>query len=355
MLLASNSRAFRFAACLIAIVLCGTAANALAEAREHPGFTYYSIGELQAATPSAPTPGLMLMGGGDWVDEAFRWFVERSGNGHIVIVRASGDDELQRRLHDDIGGVTSVQTFVFSRREAADDPFVIKAIERADGIFIAGGDQANYIRYWKGTRLNTALDHHVRQGKPLGGTSAGLAILGATSYGALDGGSITSEEALARPLGAAVTLDSGFLHLPFLDRIITDSHFGKRERLGRLIAFLAKAQTNRLIDHPIGLGIDENTALCIDGDGLGRLYSGSGGYAWLVRAQGAPAIAKPDAALSWTGIDVTGIGPGSLLNLRTTTIERPAFARKAEVRKGALELHEQSIATAPAASKRGNP
>ncbi|MEP6882203.1 MAG: cyanophycinase [Dokdonella sp.] len=332
----------RCIASLLLVICCSISVFAFADQNPHTGYSYYSIGDTKAATPAHPTFGLMLMGGGDWVDDAFRWFVKRSGGGHIVILRASGDDEMQRRLFEDIGGVRSVETFVFSHREAAEDPIVIKAIEHADGIFIAGGDQSNYIRFWKGTPLNVALDHHVREGKPLGGTSAGLAILGATSYGALDGGSITSAEALANPLGAAVTLDQGFLHLRFLDRIITDSHFGKRDRLGRLIAFLAKAQTTQLIKHPIGLGVDENTALCIDSEGVGSVFTGSGGYAWLVQTSTLPAGITADTSLSWAGIDITGVSPASQLNLNTFAVRNPAFERTADVDHGILSIHEHA-------------
>ena len=54
-------------------------------------------------------------------------------------------------------------------------------MRNADGIFIAGGDQSNYVRFWKGTPVAEALDPHVRAGKPIGGTSAGLAMLGGLS------------------------------------------------------------------------------------------------------------------------------------------------------------------------------
>jgi cyanophycinase-like exopeptidase len=76
----------------------------------------------------------------------------------------------------------------------------------------------------------------------LGGTSAGLAIMGAYSYGAMGGGSLVSEEALKDPMGPAVTLVQDCLQLPPLPprQVITDSHFGKRDRLGRLIAFIAR-------------------------------------------------------------------------------------------------------------------
>src|SRR3546814_867548 len=182
----------------------------------------------------------------------------------------------------------SAQTFVFSDRKAASDPAVLAALEAADGIFIAGGDQSNYVRYGKGPPLAAALDRHVGAGKPLGGTSAGLAILGAWAYGAMDGGSMTSEVALRDPFDPGVTLVGDFLHLPYLEHVITDSHFARRDRLGRLVVFVARLRGEGVAD-VAGLGIDEGAALCIDSDGVGRLYPGEqDGFAWLVRLTQAP-------------------------------------------------------------------
>lgn len=327
----------------LALVLLVGACLPLARAVDLPasadrGYRYYAAGNLQATTPQPPSLGLMLMGGGDYVDEAFAWFVERAGHGHIVVLRASGGDGLQHQFYEHLGGITSVQTFVFERREGASDPFLLAAIARADGIFLAGGDQARYIRLWKGTPLNAALDRHVKAGKPMGGTSAGLAILGSVSYGALDGGSINSNRALADPLGAAITLDHDFLHLPFLTRVVTDSHFGKRERLGRLVAFLARAEHDGLVTRPIGLGVDENTALCIDADGIGRVFSESDGHAWLVRPQGAKKTLVAGAPLNAGKVDVTLVGADSRIDLATFHVEDPAFSTTAAIEDGELEL-----------------
>ncbi|RZA07840.1 MAG: peptidase T, partial [Proteobacteria bacterium] len=180
-------------------------------AAETDGYDYYAIGDLEATTPGKVEPGLMLMGGGEWAKEAFRWLADRSGNGHVVILRASGAENAQREFYEDIGGIVSAQTLVFHGRAPASDPRVLEIVRKADGIFIAGGDQSRYVRYWKGTPLNDAINAHVRAGKPLGGTSAGLAIMGAYSYGAMDGGSLTSAAALRDPLGPSVTLVDDFL------------------------------------------------------------------------------------------------------------------------------------------------
>lgn len=307
------------------------------------GYRHYSIGDPQVATPAPTSAALMLMGGGDWADDAFRWFVDKAGHGHILILRASGADDLQRRLHDRIGGMASVQTLVFDDRRAATDAFVLDLVRKADGIFIAGGDQSRYIRFWKGTALNVALDAHVRNGKPLGGTSAGLAILGGVGYGALDGGSITSPVALKDPLGAAVTLDVGFLHMPWLATVITDTHFAKRERLGRLLAFLAKAQHEGLLEHPLGLGVDENSVLCVDANGSARLFSTDGGYAWLVRPPAHTGNPSGHTALTMHNVAITGIGPQSRFDLTTFAIAQPAFEQIADVEHGELRIRPSAV------------
>ncbi len=325
---------------------------------QRAGYQYYEIGDMQAERPAATQPGLMMVGGGDWPYAAFRWMIDKAGHGRIVILRASGSTESQDEFFHRIGGITAAQTLVFEDRRAASDPEVLEIVRKADGIFIAGGDQSNYVRFWKGTPLNDALNQHVRAGKPLGGTSAGLAIMGTYSYGAMDGGSLTSEEALKDPLGPAVTLVDDFLHLPLLpaNQVITDSHFGKRDRLGRLVAFVARLAKERSTAQIKGIGVDENTALCIDGDGAGRIFTDSDGKAWLVvpqalldlKAKGSPQAYKEfmearlqaGQALDFPGFTVTGIGPGSRLQLPAFTVENPAFQSEADVVKGRLVVRQ---------------
>lgn len=310
------------------------------------GYVEYAIGDASAPTLGQVQPGLMLVGGGNWPYDAFRWMNERMGHGHLVILRASGDVEAQQEWFHDVGGIASARTFVFSDRRAASDPAVLDAIAKADGIFIAGGDQANYVRFWKGTPLAQALDAHVRAGKPLGGTSAGLAILGAWSYGALDGGSMVSEDALRDPLNPGMTLVGDFLHMPFLEHVFTDTHFSKRERLGRLVAFVADARA-RGATGIVGLGVDEGAALCVDGDGIGRLFTPiPGGAAWLVVPTAPASVLEAGKPLQIAGVDVTGIGVDSRIDLRTLQVDAPAFRRIAEARDGQLQLRDAAPASA---------
>jgi cyanophycinase len=312
------------------------------------GYVEYAIGDASASTPGPVQPGLMLVGGGDWPYDAVRWMSARMGHGHLVVLRASGDVEAQEEWYREIGGIASARTFVFTDRRAASDPRVLDAIREADGVFIAGGDQANYVRFWKGTPLAQALDAHVRAGKPLGGTSAGLAILGAWSYGALDGGSMLSEDALRDPFNPGMTLVDDFLHISPLEHVITDSHFGKRGRLGRLVAFVANLRS-RGVDGIVGLGIDEGAALCIDGDGIGRLFTPiAGDAAWLVVPTTPAARIEAGKPLDISAVDVTGVGVDSRIDLRSLRVDAPAFRRVAEAHDGRIQVRD----AAPAAAER---
>lgn len=356
----------RVVACIVLSFACAFAhAQAHAEA-DHPGYEYFAVGNVAAETPDKTSPGLLLMGGGREIDEAFKWFAARAGHGHIVILRASGDDELQKYIYHDVGGVDSVQTLIFHARAPAADPRVLAIVRHADGIFIAGGDQANYVRFWKGTPLNELLNAHVRAGKPIGGTSAGLAILGEWGYGALDGGSVTSMEALHAPAGPAVTLVDDFVRLPLLRGTITDTHFAQRDRLGRLLAFVARLARDRHTAAVTGLGVDQDSALLVDADGRARLLSWHpDGRAWVVipwklreveRAGGRKALdaylrdrvasGKP---LDLPGYTVIGVGTQSRLRLPQYEVTDPAFRNSIDVLDGRLAEHAEASSLDPAA------
>lgn len=143
-------------------------------------------------------------------------------------------------------GLSSVETLVIPSRAAANNPFVNEIVSRAHAVFIAGGDQSRYIRFWKDTALDRTLMELLNKNVPIGGTSAGLAILGQYSFSALQGG-IDSTAALANPFDPRITIDpdprdksKSFLAPAPLVGVLTDSHFDRRKRMGRLIAFLAR-------------------------------------------------------------------------------------------------------------------
>jgi len=301
-------------------------------------YDYFLTGNPADAKPAVTTGGLFLAGGGGDNDDAFRWFIKNAGGGDIVILRASGKDGYNDYLFTKIGGADSVESIVFHNRTAATDPRVLEIIAQADGIFLAGGDQSKYVTYWKDTPVAAALNAHVRAGKPLGGTSAGLAILGQFAYSALGSHDLTSTLALQDPFDRQITLEKDFLQLDLLRGIITDTHFMARNRLGRALVFLARLTTEQK-DAPrlVGLGIDEKTALCVEPDGTARVFSVSpAGRAWLLVPPGAPENLRPGEPLTFREIRVIALGPESTFNLTTLAIGHPAAVSTVSVIAGQL-------------------
>lgn len=321
---------------LLTVLACtacaGTAGNT------GKGYDYYAIGDTEAPTPHPTAPGLLMVGGGDWPYEAYRWMFDKAGNGHIVVLRASYGDENQKEMYQQIGGATSVQTLVFHDRRASYDPRLLAILARADGIYAAGGDQSNYIRFWQGTPVQAAINRHVAAGKPFGGTSAGLAIQGRWVYGAMDGNSLTSATALADPHSSQLTIVQDFLRLEplYSAGVLTDTHFAERDRQGRLLGMMAKIQREWPGQPVVGIGVDEQTALAVDGSGQGRVFSKDGGYAWVVRP--GPAVPQPTGRPLETSVwQVTGVGSGSRLELGSWKVQAPAFQVTVQARQGVLQ------------------
>jgi cyanophycinase len=300
-------------------------------------FDTWLSGNPADAQPAKTRPGLFLSGGGGDVTAAWKWFVACAGGGDIVVLRASGAEGYNDYIFTKIGGVDSVETIRFNDATAAHDPRVLAIIARADGIFMAGGDQAKYVTYWKDTPVGAALNAHLRAGKPLGGTSAGLAILGQYYFSALHD-SITSATALANPYDRSVTLGRDFLVAPQLAGVLTDSHFMARQRLGRLIAFLARlsADEKPAPARLIGLGIDEGTALCVEPDATAKVFTEKNGLVWLVAPTRAPDTLAPGQPLATRSVQVIGLGPDSALHLATLKTERPAAVRLVSAAAGKL-------------------
>ena len=215
--------------------------------------------------------GNVLMGGGPDVDAAIQWMIGKSGGGDFLVLRATGTNAYNAYVYG-LGGVNSCETLLINSRTLANDPQVEAKIRGAEAVFIAGGNQANYVNFWKDTKVEDALNY-VRNVKkcPIGGTSAGNAIEGRYYYSALNA-TITSDAALANPYDANITIGANdFLDSPFLANTITDDHFNNPDRRGRLVTFLARmSQDNGIV--PRGVGLDEATAVCIDAAGLGKVF-----------------------------------------------------------------------------------
>lgn len=241
----------------------------------------YSFTGNSSDSPVAPTSGgLALMGGGVAVDEAFRWLAEKANGGDFVVLTANSTKYYNKYVSD-LATLDSVETLVVPTRGAANDPFVYDKVAKAEAIYINGGDQADYINFWSNTALEDALYAALQRHVPIGGSSAGLAVLGDIDFSALNG-SISGAEALADPLDPRITLDTGFLTdndpgslgttLQLVDNVITEPHFMQRDRMGRLMTFMARMDSDNLVPQlPRGIAVNEQTALLVDETGTARV------------------------------------------------------------------------------------
>ncbi len=215
--------------------------------------------------------GMVLMGGGTDVDAAFKWMIDRSGGGDVVILRATGTAAYNSYVNA-LGTVNSVETLLINSKELANNDTVAYIIRNAEMVFIAGGDQSDYMNFWKGTKVDKALNYLLTEKKaPVGGTSAGCAILGGFYYSGETGG-LTSAAALANPYNTDVTLyNNDFLKAPFLQNVITDQHYLTRGREGRSMVFLGRINKDWKIAAK-AIATDERTAVCIDATGKAQVF-----------------------------------------------------------------------------------
>jgi cyanophycinase len=272
---------FRSCACAAALV-----AFALAAIAQPAAYRYMRAGEPANAAVQ-PRPAFALMGGGTDLDQAFKFLCDHASGGDFLILRATGDDAYNPYIRG-LCRLNSVATIVIPNRAAAADPFVADTIRHASAIFIAGGDQANYINFWMNTPVQTALNDAIQRGVPIGGTSAGLAVLGEYVYSAEadkpDDPNLDGKTALADPFGSRISLTENFVEIPILQGIITDTHFVRRDRMGRLLVFLARL--NEPDAKPVppggskirGLGVDERAAVLVEPDGHAQVVGFGNAY-----------------------------------------------------------------------------
>jgi len=260
-----------------------------------------------------PSFGLALMGGGTDQADAFRWFLGKAAGGDVLVLRASGTDAYNPYMMG-LAKLNSVTTIVIKDRSAASDPAVIEKVRNAEAIFFAGGDQWNYVKMWRDTPLSAAIQKRIDAGAPIGGTSAGLAILGQYYFSARND-TVQSPAALADPFDEKVTVDRDFLALPLLKGVITDSHFVRRDRLGRTIAFLARMLQDGGLAKARAIAVDEKNAVLVERDGSASLVGD--GAAYFFETSVKPEDIRPRTPLTLRDVQVYRMRRGDRFDLRT--------------------------------------
>ncbi|MBK8582908.1 MAG: cyanophycinase [Flavobacteriales bacterium] len=219
-----------------------------------------------------PLGGTCMMGGASEFDPAMQWFLDRANGGDVLVLRASGSDGYNDYMYTDLGGVNSVETILFNSAAATSDVYVLDRIAKAEAIWFAGGDQWNYVNYWRNSPIMTAINDALSQRHiAIGGTSAGMAILGSCYFSAQNG-SVLSSEALSDPFSTYMTVDcTPFLQVPYMANTITDTHYDNPDRRGRHFTFLARmAQQGDSVTY--GIACNEYVAVCVAPDGIAHVY-----------------------------------------------------------------------------------
>lgn len=294
------------------------AALCLSQYTPAQAYEYIRIGNPTDASIT-PHAGYALMGGGADLDEAFQWLCGRAPGGDFLILRAHGSDDYNPYVQK-LCKLNSVATLILPSREAAMDTFVAKTISHASILFIAGGDQANYINFWMGTPVQSAINDAIQRGIPIGGTSAGLAVMGEFAYSAQadasDEKDLDSSTVLANPYARRATLVHGFLDVPFLHGVITDSHFARRDRMGRLLGFLARLnepETESLMAPVLqvrGVGIDEGAAVLLNAKGKATVVGHASAYFLEWEGWKAGGTLQHGVPLTFGNVSVQRVAPG---------------------------------------------
>ena len=206
----------------------------------------------------------------NWSDAPYSWVVQKSDSGKIIILGVGSATEWLPTYFMSFGADTAYNKTI-STIAAANLQETYDELITAKAIFLRGGDQWDYIRLWKGTKVDSAINFVFQDGGVIAGTSAGAAVLGNVDFSA-QSGSAYPDEALQNPFYSRMKFENNFLNL--IPNVLFDTHFIERARHGRLIAMIYNQHFTVGRDL-IGAGIDDRTAICISPDGIGEVM-GSG-------------------------------------------------------------------------------
>ena len=191
-------------------------------------------------------------------------FVELCGGQEAriaIIPTASELEEMGPRyeaLFEEIG-VRGARSFPFESRGDCRRKDWLEGLERADGVFMTGGNQLRLSTTLGGTAVAQLLRRMSAEGVHIAGTSAGAGFMSEHM--------IAFGEEGSSPRADMVTLAPG---LGLTNKIIVDHHFRQRDRFGRLLTAVSYNP------FAVGLGLDEDTAAFIGPDDVLEVV-GSGG------------------------------------------------------------------------------
>ncbi|RUX25196.1 cyanophycinase [Mesorhizobium sp. M7A.F.Ca.US.011.01.1.1] len=208
--------------------------------------------------------------------------------------------EKYQRSFGELGIDDVIELYVNDRVEAAHDE-KIKALENVSAVFFSGGDQLRITSQIGDTPIDDRVHEIFQGGGIIAGTSAGASMMSDTMM-------VKGPNAASFRIGH-IRMAPG---LGLLPNVIIDQHFAERGRIGRLIGAVS------LNPRVLGIGIDEDTAIVVQGNTFKVIGSGA---VYLVDATGVThsniAEGQPDAALSIYDLKIHVLSSGDAFDLKT--------------------------------------
>src|SRR5829696_1468969 len=264
-----------------------------------------------------PGQGTLVMIGGGEDKEGdrviLREVARRLDGGKLVLATVASHEpegyfEAYQKAFADLGVTDLTELYVRARAETL-DPEKLRSFEGAAGVFFSGGDQLRISSQIGDTPVESRVREIYERGGLVAGTSAGASVMSDTML--VKGSSGESHRI-------------GDLHmapgLGLVRDVIIDQHFAERGRIGRLLG--AVAQNPRVL----GIGLDEDTAILVEGDELTVLGSGATDIAdgWQISYSNLVEAEEEDT-ISIFDVKLHVLSAGDTLHLPT---RRPAQRRE---------------------------
>lgn len=280
-------------------------------------------GNDQPVSPDLKGPSIYLMGKGMPTLSSYSYFLETLADSPVDVVvlagsSASGSSATPEcDLLMELEIINSCVTATVQSEEEANSSDIVEIIDQSESVYFAGGNQCRYVN-WRGSNLHNAVNELIERGGGTGGGSAGLAIQGDMIYDGCSG-SVRSDEALSDPYQEYISLSEELFDLSALTNTITDSHFSERDRLGRLISFMARITSEKEREEYFGLGLDENTSVIINKDNFGIVY---GGFATRLKTTEKAQQVEEGSPVSIYGVERIVSAPGDTINFNEFNFEK---------------------------------
>jgi len=209
---------------------------------------------------------LIIIGGGEKKDQErtiLREVAQKADGGSLVVVTvATAEPEetwTEYRAIFRALGVKKLKHLDVRLREEATLPEKVGLLDDAKVVFFTGGDQLKITSQLGDSPVYRRIEQIHAQGGTIAGTSAGASVMSETML-------ISGDGDASHKVGDVLGMAPG---LGLIQDVVVDQHFAERGRLGRLLA--AVAQNPR----QLGLGLDENTAVVVEGDHLRVIGQGA--------------------------------------------------------------------------------